>query len=173
MPVLMALVAVLGAIGVILWRLNAAADAAKGLADTAQDLAGLHRRWRWRRKAHADQLSLVDDPRMAAVAMMAAVAQADGAMTAAERVAILRLSVEKFGCTGKVAEEMLVYGRFLVRETHDPDNCFRRLTPLIQAKCGPQERADLLEMLRAVANADGPAGEHERQSIERFARGLA
>ena len=172
MPILLALIAALGTIGVILWRLNSAASAARDLADTAQDLAGLSRRWRWRRKATADQLSLVDDPRMAAVAMMCAIAQSDGAMTAAERVTILRMAVEKFGCTGKVAEEMLVYGRFLVRETHDPENCFRRLTPLLQAKCGPKERLELLEMLRAVAATDGPTGDNERLSIERLARNL-
>ena len=173
MAILGAILGAMGVIGIILWRLNQAAEATKGLADTAQDLANLGRRWSWRRKANVDPLTLVDDQRVAAVTMMVAVAQADGALTAAERDIILKLSSEKFGCPAKTAEEMLSYGRFLIGNSREPGNAFRKLLPLIQKTCGRHERDDIVDMLRAVASADGHAATAEMQAIERLARDLA
>jgi uncharacterized tellurite resistance protein B-like protein len=173
MGIIAALLGAMGVIGMILWRLNQAADATKGLAETAQDLSNLGRRWSWRRKANVDAMTLVDDPRIAAVTLMAAVAQADGALTAAERETILRLSSEKFSCSPKAAQEMLSYGRFLVGQSHDPANSFRKLLPIIRKTCGPTERSDLIGMLRTVAAADGTAPESETLAIDRFARDLA
>lgn len=170
------LLAVLGAMGVaggLLWRLNTTAEAAKGLAETAQDIAGMGRRWSWWRKANADPVRMVDDPRVGAMALMVAVAQSDGAMTAAERAAILRAAVENFGCTGKVADEMLAYGRFLVGNGRDPNTVFLKLQPLLMRSTGAKERADLVAMVRAVAAADGPAGDAEAHAVERIARELA
>src|SRR5262245_13155503 len=89
MHILVAIVSVLGVIGVVLWRLHMAAEAAKGLAETASDARGLFRRWRWQRKLASNPLDLIEDPREAAVAMMVAVAQSDGAMTDRERQVIV------------------------------------------------------------------------------------
>ena len=172
MSFLLALVAAIGAVGALLWRINMAADATRGLADTAQDLAGLKRRWQWGRRANVNPLTLVDDPRMAAVALMTAIAQADGAMTAAERTAIMRQAMEHFSCTSKIAEEMLSYARFLVGDTRDPANVFLKLQPLIVKSCAEKERGDLIAMLRAVAAADGPAADNERAAIDQMERDL-
>ena len=173
MGILAAILGAMGVIGVILWRLSQAAEATKGLAETAQDLSNLGRRWSFRRKANADPMTLVDDPRVAAVTLMTAVAQADGALTALERATILRIAAEKFGCSGKIAEDMLAYGRFLVGHSHDPANSFRKLLPLIQKTCGPAERTDLVEMLRTLASTDGAPDSALVHSIDRFARDLA
>ena len=173
MGILAAILGAMGVIGVILWRLNQAADATKGLAETAQELSNLGRSWGFRRKANADPMTLVDDPRVAAVTLMTAVAQDDGALTATERAAILRLAVEKFSSSGKVGEDMLAYGRFLVGNSHDPANSFRKLMPLIQKTCGPTERAELIAMLRTVASAEGAPDATLAHSIDRFARDLA
>src|SRR5262249_22693896 len=88
MHILVAIVSALGIIGVILWRLHMAAEATKGLVETANDARGLFRRWRWQRKLASNPLDLIQDPREAAVAMMVAVAQSDGAMTDRERQVI-------------------------------------------------------------------------------------
>ena len=173
MGILAAILGAMGVIGVILWRLNQAADATRGLAETAQDLSNLSRRWSFRHKANADPMTLVDDPRVAAVTLMIAVAQADGALTATERAAILRTTIEKFSCSGKVAEDMVAYGRFLVGNSHDPANSFRKLLPVIQRGCGAAERTELVAMLRAVANCEGAPDTTLAHAIDRFARDLA
>ena len=71
MSILMGLLALMGTLGVILWRLNAAADAAKGLVETADDARGLFRRWKWRSKLAENPLDLIQDPREAAAASAA------------------------------------------------------------------------------------------------------
>lgn len=170
---LLALIAAaFGVIATVLWRLNSVADSARGLAETAGDLANLNRRWSWSRKANADKLRLVDDPRFAAAAMMVSVAQADGALTATERAAILAECVGKFGCNEKTAEEMLGYGRFLVGTSHDPDDIFRKLAPLFIKSLDKPERRDLMTMLSAVAAADGPVSQSLEATLARIERGL-
>ena len=52
-------------------------------------------------KLAQDPLDLVSDPREAAVTMMVAMAQHDGAMTERERTTILREAVERFGASAK------------------------------------------------------------------------
>jgi hypothetical protein len=137
MHILVAIVSLLGIIGVILWRLHMATEAAKGLAETASDARGLVRRWRWQRKLARNPLDLIQDPREAAVAMMVAVAQSDGAMTDRERQVIVTELVARIGATERQAEELLAHGRWLTREVHDIDYCFDKLAPLISASARP------------------------------------
>lgn len=172
MHMLAFLVGLAATIGVVLWRLNSAADAAKGLIQTAADIHGAVRRSRWRRKAGRDPLDLVDDARIAAATMMVAAAQSDGAMTATERDTILRELRATLGCSDTHADEMLAQARWLVRDKSDLGNVLRKLLPVIQRSCGPRERADVVRMLSAVAEADGPAGGDERDEIARIAREL-
>lgn len=173
MSIILALLAALGAVGTLLWRLNNAADATRGLAEAAGDLRNMKRRWGWRRKSNVDPMVLVDDPRIAAVTMMTAIAQADGALTSAERSMIVRQAMEHFSCTSKVADEMLSYARFLLGDTREPSNCFIKLRPLIMKSCNATERSDLIAMLRATAACDGAPAESERLAIDLMARDLA
>ena len=172
MSIILALLAALGGVGTLLWRLNNAADATRGLAEAAGDLSNMKRRWGWRRKAGVDPMVLVEDPRIAAVTMMTAVAQADGALTAAERSMIVRQAMDHFSCNSKTADEMLSYARFLLADNRDPSNCFLKLKSLVMQKCSPKERADLITMLRAVGAADGVIGDTERLAIDVLARDL-
>ena len=172
MSIVMALVALLGGVLGLLWRMNAAADATRNIADTAGDLVNLKRRWSWRRKAGQDPLLLVDDPRIAAVTMMTAIAQSDGALSERERTAILREATKHFGCDARTAEEMLSYARFMVADRHDATTTFLKLKPLIQKRCVTEERLQLVAMLRAVAAADGATGTVEARAIDLFRQDL-
>jgi uncharacterized tellurite resistance protein B-like protein len=173
MHILVAVVTALGAIGVILWRLHMAAEAAKGLAETASDARGLFRRWRWQRKLASNPLDLVQDPREAAVAMMVAVAQSDGAMTDRERHVIIAELVARIGATERQAEELLAHGRWLTRDVRDIDYCLDKLAPLIKRQCSSDQKRDVLEMLHKVASAEGRPGEIEGAALARAARALA
>jgi uncharacterized tellurite resistance protein B-like protein len=172
MHILVAVVTALGAIGVILWRLHMAAEAAKGLAETASDARGLFRRWRWQRKLASNPLDLVQDPREAAVAMMVSVAQSDGAMTDRERQVIIAELVARIGATERQAEELLAHGRWLTRDVRDVDYCLDKLAPLIKRQCSPDQTRDVLAMLHKVANAEGRPGEIEGAALVRVARAL-
>ena len=172
MHILVAIVTALGIIGVILWRLHMAAEAAKGLAETANDARGLFRRWRWQRKLASNPLDLVQDPREAAVAMMVAVAQSDGAMTDRERQVILAELVARIGATERQAEELLAHGRWLTRDVRDIDYCLDKLAPLIKRHCSPDQNRDVLEMLYSVARVEGQPGEIEGAALARVSRAL-
>jgi uncharacterized tellurite resistance protein B-like protein len=155
MHILAAIGAVLGVLIFVLFRMQQAANAARDIADAADDARGLFRRWGWRRKFAKNPLDTVDDAREAAAAMMVATAQSDGSITERERAAITLEMVRRFGATQVQAEELLARGRWLVQDRTDAAEVFRRLAPLIKRTCGPTERSDLIDMLRAVAQADG------------------
>src|SRR5262245_15060197 len=163
MHILVAIVSALGMVGVILWRLHMAAEAAKGLAETASDARGLFRRWRWQRKLATNPLDLIEDPREAAVAMMVALAQSDGAITDRERQVILDELVARIGATARQAEELLAHVRWSTRDVQDVDYCLDKLAPLIKRQCSPEQNRDVLEMLHAVARTSRfCSGEHWR-----------
>ena len=172
MHIIALLTAFLGAIGLILWRLHMAADAAKGLADTANDARGMFRRWGWQKKFAADPLDLVQDPREAAAAMMIALGQSDGALTERERRMILVQMVQRFGVSGTQAEELLAHGRWLVREVTDLNRCFQKLAPFVRKTCSADQVQDILAMLSEVSLAEGAPGVPEVDALMRLKQTL-
>ena len=171
MHILALLVGLATAIGVILWRLGNAANAARDIAGAADEIGSFVRRTRFRRAAGRDPLELVDEPRLAAAAMMVATAQSDGALTERERTIILdEIRYTLNAGSDKTAEAMLAHARWLVRDKTDLETVLRKLENVIIAKCGPTERTDVVRMLHSVAHADGPPGDIERIAIERLER---
>jgi uncharacterized tellurite resistance protein B-like protein len=172
MHILAAIGAILGVLIFVLFRMQQAANAARDIADAADDARGLFRRWGWRRKFAKNSLDTVDDAREAAAAMMVATAQSDGGITERERAAITAEMVRRFGATGQQAEELFARARWLVQDRNDAGEVFRRLTPLIRRTCGPTERSDLIDMLRAVAEADGGSDEVVMRDIAQLTHNL-
>ena len=170
MHILLALLSALGVLLFILYRISQAANAARDIADATGDARSPLRRWSWRRRFGANPLDGLQDPREAAAAMLAAVASADGGMSEKEMLAIKDEMTRHFEATQEQAEELLAHGRFLVRDRNDLSEIFRRLAPLLRAKCTPDERADLIEMLGNVATAEGPAADTVVADITRLAR---
>jgi uncharacterized tellurite resistance protein B-like protein len=172
MGLLLGLAAVLGAVGMILWRINMASGAARELVETAGEVQGFFRRRDWRKKLAKDPLQFIDDPRAAAAAIMTALAQADGAISEAEQAVIVREMCETFGAGASAAEELLAHARWAVRDISDVEICTRRLLPIIEKACGPEEREQFIDMLEAVAAADGQPSASERLAVERIKRVL-
>ncbi len=149
------LVAAIGVLLLILWRMQQAATAVRDIGEAADDARGFFRRWKWRQKSNVNPLDLITDAREAATAMMAATAEADGALTERERIVILRQITEKFGATGSQAVELLAHARWLVHGRPDLGETLRRLAPVIRKTCSREQQIELIGMLRAVAEADG------------------
>ena len=172
MHILAAIGAVLGVLIVVLFRMQQAANAARDIADAADGARGFFRRWGWRRKHLKNPLDAIDDAREAAAAMMVVTAQSDGAISERERTTITAEMMKRFGATPKQAEELLARARWLVQDRNEAGEVYRRLTPLIQRTCGPIERSDLIEMLGAVAGADGEADAVVAQDLAWLTRNL-
>ena len=170
------LVSLLGALGMaifLFWRLQQAAFIAREVADAAGSAKGLFRRWKWRRKANASPIDLIEDPREAASVLMIAVAQADGRVSDAERAAIARQITTFFGASDDQADALIAQSEWVVRDGIDPSEVMRRLTPLLQKTTTPVERGQLIAMLTATATADGRQDESVAFDIQRFAKQLA
>jgi uncharacterized tellurite resistance protein B-like protein len=172
MHILAAIGAILGVLIFVLFRMQQAANAARDIADAADEARGFFRRWGWRRKFAKNPLDTVEDAREAAAAMMVAAAQSDGSITERERSAITAQMVKRFGATQGQADELLARARWLVQDRIDAAEVFRRLTPLIQRSCSPTERSDLIDMLRTVAEADGRADEVVMRDIAQLTHSL-
>ena len=172
MHILGALLAAIGVILVILWRMQQATHAARDVAETAGEVKGLFRGWMWRRKANVNPLDLVEDPREAAAVLMTAVAQADAAISERERESIEAQMRERFDATPSQAAELLARARWLTRNAPDASEVMRRLMPLIRNKLGPEEQGELIGMLETVAAADGRTDAGIAQDIRRFAQNL-
>jgi len=172
MHILGGLVALIGVVALVLYRLHMAAEAAKGLGEAAGEVRGLFRRAAWRKRTNVDQLAAVDDARLAAVAMMAALAESDGAMTEPERQRIEGYATDVLGADAKLATELLAHARWLVRDIRDVDEALRKLTPVIKRSCTAQQVTELLDMLDRVAAVSGAPGGIERRALERLGRAL-
>jgi uncharacterized tellurite resistance protein B-like protein len=172
MHILAAIGAALGVLLFVLFRMQQAANAARDIADVADEARGLFRRWGWRKKLAKSPLDTIDDAREAASAMMVAAAQADGSITERERQAIETQMATHFGASEAQAKELFARARWAVQDRTDPGEVFRRLTPLIVRTCGAKERADLIAMLSAVAASDGRADDLVTHDIARLAQTL-
>jgi uncharacterized tellurite resistance protein B-like protein len=174
MAYLMAVLGALGAVGLVLWRIKMAADAARDLAETADDARKYVRRTRWKNRQKAGEKAVPEDPRLAAAAMMAAIAETDGALSEAEREAILGEITTRFEVSAETAEALLAEGRWLSKDAGDLSSFLRHMDPPVRAVCTEQEQRDLLDMLTAVAEADnGEADPIAAQAIETLRRALA
>ncbi len=168
MHILLGILSAIGVIGVILWRINMAANTANELAGAARDAKGLFRRWRWQRKHDADLLAAIDDPREAAVAMMMAIAEFDGTLSERERDVIISQMMDNFEIDEKLAGELLARGRWLAKDVGDISSFLRRLTPPIDQICSDREKRELINMLQTVAKADGTASDVVEHAIDRL-----
>jgi uncharacterized tellurite resistance protein B-like protein len=152
MSIVLGLLAAMAVIGVWLWRLQAAADAARSAADAASEVKGWWRRFMWDRQANRNALDLVTDPREAAAAMLVAVAQYDGALTADEEALIKDEMRQTFEANDQQAEELFARGRWLARDSvNDPAQTLRRLSGIIEKQLNETERQELVTMLRVAA----------------------
>jgi uncharacterized tellurite resistance protein B-like protein len=172
MAYLMAFLAAFGAVGLILWRIKMAADATRDLAEAAHDARNFVRRTRWKSRQAAGRKPVPEDPRLAAAAMMAAIAETDGALSEAERAAILGEITMRFALSENDAEALLAEGRWLSKDAGDLASFLRHMDPPVRAVCSDQEQRDLITMLTAVAEAEGEADPIAAQAIDTLRRAL-
>jgi uncharacterized tellurite resistance protein B-like protein len=98
-----------------------------------------------------------NDPRVAVAAMMVAVATEDGPLTAEKQGRILSLLSARVGLGPDLAHACLTAGKRLARRVRgDLTSRLHQLLAPIEAQCSPEEKRDVVDMLRHVA---GPSAE--------------
>ncbi len=165
---LIALLAVLGGIIFWIWRLS---FAVKVIKEVHEDTSDLRRRARDAAGAFmGTRLQRIDDPRLAATILMLQLLRSSSHITEAERTCI----------TGFMREPMQISS---VRATYakawdltDPNRVFEsvadELIPLLRRALDRREQLELVDMLKAVANAYAQASSMQTGAIDQFRRRL-
>jgi hypothetical protein len=170
------LLGIFGALSVAMiwyWRLKTAREAAGELAGAADDVRLAIRRFGYMRKRKTHPADCVDDARLAAAGIAAAVAGMDAPLSQAE---IDRLTAEAgvvFGADSREAVDITAFGRWVAGQCQSPEEAVRRLTKVVREKAGAGVGPDLLAMVEAGATADGaPMDERETDALAAIRRGL-
>lgn len=167
MPILLAILGMLAAAGIWLYRLRAARETAGELVDAAQDVVLAARRFGFRRRLDVHPADAIDDPRLAAAGIALAVAGIDGPHTQAELAGLAAECRNRFNVGAREAEDMVAFGRWIAGQCGTPEEAVRRLARVVRAKA-PEAGADLVAMVETLATIDGRIGAREGQALDRL-----
>ncbi|WP_300532466.1 TerB family tellurite resistance protein [Maricaulis sp.] len=167
MHILLGLVGAIAAIGIWIYRIRAAADAASQVADLAGEAANLPRKMRFRSKARRNGLDVIDDPREAATVLMLCIVRVDGEVTAAHKEAIAGQMVTRFELDRDASEEILARASWHVSELVDETNAINKMVDFIIERVGRDEMPALMQMLEAAASIDGEPSAYQQAYIKR------
>jgi len=154
MPFLIALASIFGIVVVWIIRMQMAARAASELKDTVDTARGAYRRSRFRRKAEADPLTLLADPREAVAAVLTALAQTDRQLSDAQERHLASIFETRLGFDDAV--EVLARSQWMVRHHDDPFRVFDRVKKLIASRCTEEQKNDLVALAMEVDERAGP-----------------
>ena len=168
MHILLALLGAASTIGMILWRLRGAANAAHEVVDAADGVRLFFRRSKWSRKVNSDILKRIDDPREAAAAMMVAIAEQDGFLTEQMSETLIGMMMSEFRVGEREADELMQRGRWLAKDAGDLGQFLRRLSAPVRRRCTPAECEALKEMLAASVDRNGASAEAVLETLGRF-----
>lgn len=173
MHILLGLLAVLAAIGVWIWRARMAADTTREVIGVADDVAAAVRRYGYKRQSGRHPADLVEDARLAAAGMMAAVARMDGDLTRAQTQAIGVEARAVFRVDQSEANDIAAYGRWLAGQSQTPEDAMSRLARRLGALTqSADERGDVIRMLERIAAVEGAVNDAQRAAIDGARRAL-
>lgn len=156
-----------------MYRARGAAMATHDVIEAADDVRAAVRRFGFRRQAGRHPADIVDDARLAAAGMMAAIAKMDGELTKAQIDALRVECRASFRVGQKDADEIAAYGRWLASQSQDPEDVIRRLSARVQALAAEEAQKDLIGMLERVAAVEGGGvSTEQRHAIDSVRRRL-
>ena len=154
MPVILAILGLVVAAGVWAYRIRAAAQVSRDLADMAGDVVSAARRLGFRRRTNVHPVESVDDPSLAVAATGIAFLELSALPTAEQQAALAAsLAAHTHGSETETQERMIV-GRWLVSESGGPQQAVTRLARRLY-KLDPQGWQMLLPVLNDVARSAG------------------
>jgi len=155
MHIILGLISLLGIIGLVVHRINMASEGARHLADLAGEAANLPRKMRFKSKAGKKGLAIVDDPREAATILMLGVARCAGEVSVEQKTAIRSEIMQNFQFNEEEAEELLAHASWVSSDLPDAESAINRMMDLIAQTMNQEDMGTLLNMLKAIASAEG------------------
>lgn len=157
MQFIIALLGLLGFIAVWYWRLKALQQVARDGRKIAETVSNFPRKMRFKNKSGKGGLSVVDDPREAAVILMIEIAQARGTMTEKQEAAIRGEVMHHFDFNEADANSLISQAGWLSRNAGASHVVTARMTDFVRKSPGMtgKELVDLDGMLVAISEAEG------------------
>ncbi len=154
------------------WRAQRARNVADGVIDMVEQARGAINRNRFRRKVEGSTLASVDDPGVAAAALLYSVAALKRPPQRAEEQAIDEMLEVICRMGPSAREEAMAFAEWSNRQVVDTNEVIRRLTPLWLDRLEEPQRRELLGMAVRVAELGGPAEAAQSAVIRRLGEGL-
>ena len=173
MQIILGILAVLGTVIFIWYRMRDARQMGGEMLDAADDLRATVRRLMYKRKHDRHPADSVDDPRLAAAGIVVAVATMDAPISQSEISALTRLSREVFNVSEREALDIVSFGRWVAGQCNTNAEAVRRLSKIVAREAGPEAGPDLVRMIAEVSTAGGAElGEDENDAIDTVRRTL-
>jgi len=171
--ILLGILGVLSAAMLWYWRVKQAGEAAGELTNAANDVRLAIRRFGYMRTRKTHPADCVDDARLAAAGIVAAIASMNAPLSQAEIDMLAAEAGVVFGVDPREAVDIAAFGRWIAGQCNTPEDAVRRLTKIIRAKAGAEAGPDLIRMVEKVATADGIGlDERENDALAAIRRGL-
>ena len=114
-----------------------------------------------------------NDPRVAVAAMMYAVATEEGPLTLEKERRILAQLTSRVGLEPDLARTCLAGGKLLARGLRgDLNSRLHQLVAPIEVQCSPEEKRDIIDMLRLIAGPNAARLGSVRDGLGRLSSSL-
>ena len=165
MHIFLGVLAVIGAIAFFVIRANRAAQAGKELLDTATDLKNAKRRHDWNRHSGKDAFEQVEDPRLAGMAILYALAASDGELGEEQYAEVVSEAAALFRAAKNEAEELVGQARWLFGQSGNVDAVIARMAPLVQTVCDAEDLAEFRATADRICSLGGSASDVQLSSL--------
>lgn len=166
MPILLAVLGALAAASIWYWRVQQARDAADVLLNAANDVRLAARRFGFRNKLNVHPADSIEDSRLAAAGIVAAIAEMGGRLNADQTSAIAREFQSTFNVSLDEAAEIAIFGRWIAGQCGARSDAVRRLSKRLAGITGQSALPDLIAMIEATQSATGHGmGEDQADAI--------
>jgi len=171
MPVIIAILGILGAVFFFVLRARNAAHMAGDLIDVAKDIRAAARRFGFRRQSNQHPVESIDDPNIAISALATAFLELDDLPTRDERDRLHGQLRKVLRLNAKDAEEITVLGRWLVSECGGADAAVNRLSRKLFKMQGAEAMQPVLNIINgSLQDAGTELSERQKDALETIQR---
>ncbi|MDO5528411.1 MAG: hypothetical protein Q4F71_03320 [Paracoccus sp. (in: a-proteobacteria)] len=169
MPFLLALLGLILAAAVWIWRIRVAKQALDDISGIAGDVAAAARRLGFRRRANVHPAQSIEEPELAVAALGVAFLDL-ASLPTSEQLASLKAAMQRHLSVSEIkADEMLIVGRWLVNECKTPQMAIsrigKRLASLDQTGFQP-----LLAVLNEMIGPGAAMSPRQREALDDISR---
>lgn len=170
MHIVIAILSILGAAYFWVHRIRNAGRAVGEIKDMADDVRLAARRFGFKRRVNVHPVETVDDPRLAAAGIIAAMAEMD-AMATDDTLREMKIQAQSvFDVEATEAEEMVVFGRWIASQCGTKHEAVRRLSKKLLMLAGTSTLPDLEIMITRVCSKDGQVSEDVQEALNTIRR---